>query len=132
MQTSGQEQDAITGINVTPLVDVVLVLLTIFMVTAPMLHNRALHVQIPKASHGERAATQALRVELDARRRLWLDGKPFILPDLVRELAARTQRDPEVHVSLAADQAIPYGDVISLLDQLRSSGIKRIGLEVRR
>jgi len=132
MQTSGQDQDTITGINVTPLVDVILVLLTIFMVTAPMLHRRALHVQIPKASHSERVATETLRVELDSKRKLWLEGKPFILTDLIRELTIRTEREPETHVSLAADQSIPYGDVVAFLDALRSAGVKRIGLEVRR
>src|SRR5271167_2656387 len=118
MQTNNQAQDTITGINVTPLVDVILVLLTIFMVTAPMLHRRALHVQIPKASHSERVATAALRVELDAKRKLWLDGKPLILSDLIRELAIRTGREPEIHVSLAADRSISYGDVVALLDEL--------------
>lgn len=132
MQTSGQEQDTITGINVTPLVDVILVLLTIFMVTAPMLHRRALHVQIPKASNSDRVATEALRVELDAKRKLWLEGKPLVLTDLIHELTIRIEREPDVHVSLAADQSISYGDVVALLDQLRSAGIKRIGLEVRR
>jgi biopolymer transport protein ExbD len=132
MQTNSQEQDTITGINVTPLVDVILVLLTIFMVTAPMLRRRALHVQIPKAVNSERVATQALRVELDAKRKLWLDGKPMILADLIRELTIRSEREPAVRVSLAADEAIPYGDVVVLLDELRASGIKRVGLEVRR
>lgn len=132
MQTNGQQNDSITGINVTPLVDVILVLLTIFMVTAPMLQRRALHVQIPKAANSERVATQALRVELDAKRQLWLDGKQLILQDLINELQRRAQQESDMPVSLAADQTIPYGDVVALLDQLRASGVKRIGLEVRR
>ena len=132
MQTNGQGSEPITGINVTPLVDVILVLLIIFMVTAPMLHRRALHVQIPKASQSERVATQALRVELDGKRRLWLEGKSMILEDLVAELKRRSEREPELPLSLAADQAVPYGEVVALLDRLRASGVKRIGLEVRR
>jgi len=132
MQTNGQGSEPITGINVTPLVDVILVLLIIFMVTAPMLHRRALHVQVPKASQSERVATQALRVELDGKRRLWLEGKSMILEDLVAELKRRSEREPELPLSLAADQAVPYGEVVALLDRLRASGVKRIGLEVRR
>ena len=132
METNGQSSDAITGINVTPLVDVILVLLIIFMVTAPMLHRRALHVQIPKASQSERVATQTVRVELDAKRKLWLEGKPLVADDLIGELKRRMQAEPDMPVSLAADQSIPYGDVVALLDRLRASGVKRIGLEVRR
>lgn len=132
METNGQSSDAITGINVTPLVDVILVLLIIFMVTAPMLHRRALHVQIPKAAQSERVATQTVRVELDAKRKLWLEGKPLIADDLIGELKRRMQAEPDMPVSLAADQSIPYGDVVALLDRLRASGVKRIGLEVRR
>src|SRR5581483_11756607 len=120
MRTNGQESEPITGINVTPLVDVILVLLIIFMVTAPMLHRRALHVQIPKASRSERVATQALRVELDGSRRLWLEGKPLILEDLVAELKRRSEREPELPLSLAADRAVPYGEVVALLDGLRA------------
>jgi len=132
MQTNGQGSEPITGINVTPLVDVILVLLIIFMVTAPMLHRRALHVQIPKASQSERVATQALRVELDGKRRLWLEGKSMIVEDLIAELKRRSEREPELPLSLAADQAVPYGEVVALLDRLRASGVKRIGLEVRK
>lgn len=125
------EEEAITGINVTPMVDVILVLLIIFMATAPLLQRRALKVNIPKAAKSERVATQALRVEFDAKGAVSLAGRPLALQDLVRELALAVSRDPAAHVSVAADKALPYGEVVRLLDEIRGSGVKRVGLEVK-
>ena len=128
---TGKDADAITDINITPMVDVVLVVLIIFMATAPLISRRALSVQLPKAAKAERTATETLRVELTGDKRVLLDGNTLSLTDLERELKRLVETQPAAHVALAADQALPYGEIVSLLDMIKGTGIKRIGLEVR-
>lgn len=131
MQASNDDA-AITAINVTPLVDIILVVLIIFMATAPMISRRALKVDVPKAAHHEKAATEALQVAFNAQREILLDGKKMAVAELAASLARRTAGEPELHVTLSADKIIPYGEVVSLLDAIRGAGVRRIGLEVQR
>lgn len=130
MQAPGDEP-AITGINVTPLVDILLVVLIIFMATAPLIRQRAIKVDVPKAAQHERAATDALPVTLDARRKLALAGKAVTERELALELAKRVALKADTRVSLSADRVIPYGEVVALLDLVRAAGIKKVGLEVK-
>lgn len=131
MQASDSEQESITGINVTPLVDVILVLLIIFMATAPLLHRRALNINIPKAKNSERIATETVQIEFGEDRKVVLGERKMTIPELFSELSGMVQRDPAVHVALAADQSIPYGEIVGLLDEVRRAGVKRVGLEVK-
>ncbi|MDD5657406.1 MAG: biopolymer transporter ExbD [Elusimicrobia bacterium] len=120
----------ITGINVTPLVDIILVILIVFMATAPLIHNRAMKVDLPKAAQHERAATEALQVVYNGRRELSLSGKRVSEPELgaaLKTLAAVS----EVRVALRADRSLPYGDIVGLLDVIRAAGVRKIGLEVK-
>jgi len=132
MRTSDDADGPITGINVTPLVDVVLVVLIIFMATAPMIARRAIRVEVPKVAKSDKAATDALAVALNAKRELTLAGKPTTLNDLKKTLSAAVASRPDQAVTLSADKGLPYGDVAELLDAVRSSGVKKVGLEVRR
>ncbi|HEX4046788.1 MAG TPA: biopolymer transporter ExbD [Elusimicrobiota bacterium] len=126
------DEGAITGINVTPLVDVILVVLIIFMATAPIIARRAIKVDLPKAARHERIATDALNVALDAARRLTLSGKPVTPEQLKRALSLAVAADPAQPVTISADRALPYGDVASLLDDIRAAGVRKVGLEVVR
>jgi biopolymer transport protein ExbD len=132
MQSSNDSDDAITGINVTPLVDVVLVVLIIFMATAPLIARRAMKVDVPRAEHHERAATDALAVALDAKRALTLSGKPVTADQLKKTLADAVARNPEQPVTVSADRFLPYGEVAALLDEIRGTGVRKVGLEVVR
>ncbi len=132
MQASDDADGPITGINVTPLVDVVLVVLIIFMATAPMIARRAIKIEVPRVAKSDKAATDALAVALDGAHHLTLSGKPVALAELKKVLAAAIATKPEQAVTLSADKAIAYGEVAELLDAVRSAGIKKVGLEVRR
>ena len=94
--SSGRDTDAITDINITPMVDVVLVLLIIFMATAPLIARRALSVQLPKSARAERAATETARVELNLKRELLLDGRKLSVTDLDRELKRLVELQPAI------------------------------------
>jgi biopolymer transport protein ExbD len=131
---AGAQDDGrpITSINVTPLVDIILVVLIIFMATAPIIARRALNVDLPKAATHERAATEAMAVIYTAAHELRLQNQPVTLPELSRRLALYAQAEPDAHVTLSADKALGYGDVVTLLDAIRAAGVRRIGLEVVR
>jgi len=132
--TSGSgsgDETAITGINVTPLVDIILVVLIIFMATAPLIHSRAIKVDLPKAAHHEKSATEALSLVLNGRREIVLAGKTLSAEALGRALQVLAATSPDLRVSLKADKSIPYGEIVTLLDVVRSSGVRKIGLEVK-
>ena len=132
MQASDDGEVAITGINITPLVDVTLVVLIIFMATAPMIVRRAIKVDLPKAARHEKTATGALRVALDGARRLTLSGKAVTADQLKLALALAATADPGQAVTVAADRALPYGEVTALLEDIRGAGVRKVGLEVAR
>ncbi len=133
MQSASDDGDGpITGINVTPLVDVTLVVLIIMMATAPLIARRAIKVDVPRAAHHERAATDALTVALDAARRLSLSGKSVTRDELKKELSEAVRLSPEQPVTVAADKSLPYGEVTELLDDIRAAGVRKVGLEVVR
>ena len=131
MQNFSEDSKAIVGINVTPLVDITLVLLIIFMATAPMMHKMALKVDIPRAAEGERKATETLQVVMLSENKVLLENNEMTFSSLAETLRARVGLDPALHVSISADQKIPYGNVVGLLDLVRTAGVKRAGLDVQ-
>jgi biopolymer transport protein ExbD len=132
MQSGGNEQDVVTGINVTPMVDVVLVLLIIFMVTASFVSDTALKVNLPKASTTESAATASLTVTQKKDGSLFLIKEAITLEVLQGKLIEEVRRNPGVRVTLASDQGLSYGDVVRVLDTIKKSGVTRVALATER
>ncbi len=121
----------ISEINVTPLVDIVLVLLIIFMVTASLIVNRAIPgVDTPKAASGEQVRT-TLSLTIDQSRAIFVNGERMTDPKLTQEALRRAlAENPEVQAVITADNTIPYGDFVGLIDLVRLSGIKKYALTV--
>jgi biopolymer transport protein TolR len=131
MAGSAPEDDEITGINVTPLVDVVLVLLIIFMVTADFLTRESVDVDLPHASHTGQTAQGPLHIAVDKTGALFLDGQGIseaALREKVKALAA----SPDARAIVSADQALPYGQVVHLLDLVRGEGISKFALSIEK
>jgi len=131
MQSSEGIEESISGINIAPFVDVILVLLIIFMATAPLIQRRAMKVNVPQASNTSPKATVTLRVVFDEAKELYLEDEKIAPEDLGRQLETMARADPYLHVSLLADQLNSYGDVVGILDVIRGAGIKKLALEVR-
>ncbi len=124
-------EDEITGINVTPMVDIVLVLLIIFMVTAPIMSRRALQLTLPKAAHADTLASKTVRITLSADGSMSLDGRTLERDAVGVSLKQLVALDPELRVSIAADQKVPWGEVSGVLDDVKEAGCKRVAAEVR-
>ncbi len=119
---------AVTGINVTPLVDIMLVLLIIFMVTAHFVSDTGFKVNLPKASAGQARPTEALTVMLDKAGNLRLMEHAVDLNGLKANLAKEAQLNPGVRVTLAADGSLSYQQVVAVLDAIKLSGVMRVAL----
>ena len=114
-------------INVTPLVDVMLVLLVIFMLTAPLLTS-AIRLDLPQAEglqSGE--APLAVNVALDARGQLFFNDHPVDAAGLAQQFEATARRSRETEVQLRVDEAVPYGQVVALMGAAQKAGLSRIG-----
>ncbi len=113
-------------INVTPLVDVVLVLLLVFMVTAPMM-SQGIDITLPTANQVDNQPEDRLTVSLDAAGRAFLGRQPLALPLLEDQIRAIMAGRPTQVVYLRADENVRYGKVIEVVDLLKRCGVERIG-----
>lgn len=114
-------------INIIPLVDVVLVLLLIFMLTAPMMY-RGIDVNLPKASAKPTAVEERLVLTVTKDRTLYLNEKPVPTASLDAQLAAAFRDRKDKTLYLKADSGLPYGAVVETMDRVRRAGIERLGM----
>lgn len=127
MTTDSRSRQFLSEINVIPLVDVVLVLLVIFMVTAPMLH-RGLDVKLPSSVANNIKAEERLVVTIKKNQSLSLGNDPISLVDLRSRLQEAKNSNPLISVYLRADQTVPYGTVIQIMDEVKGAKIERLGM----
>src|SRR6266704_3186357 len=123
----GRFGPSLSEINVTPLVDVILVLLIIFMVTAPMM-TRGIDVRLPKTETGSDATEERLIVSVDRDNNVFLNDRPVNLHLLTDRLKAEMKRSGVEFVFLRADQDVPYGRVMLVMDQIKKAGADRVGM----
>lgn len=121
----------IVAINIVPLVDIMLVLLIIFMVTAVVQNSKNVPVQVPKAATGMSGSSAPITLALDKSGTLRLDGRVVDGTSAQRMLRENIRRDSTVQVLLSADEALNYARVVEALDLIRSAGVGRYALKVR-
>ncbi len=117
----------LSDINVTPFVDVMLVLLVIFMVTAPML-SQGLPVNLPQAPARALVNQKPLVVSINRDQAIYLNEKPVGLEGLARALAPQGQVSKELEVLLKADREVPYGLVVQVMSVLNHAGVEKLGI----
>jgi biopolymer transport protein ExbD len=125
---SGGDDDVMGEINVTPLVDVMLVLLVVFIVTAPLL-TQAVHVNLPKtAETAPPEEKEAVYISVDATGKVFIDKTEIALESFEKELLNRKAADPEIVLNLNADDAVQYGTVAKVMSSIERSGITKLSV----
>lgn len=117
----------LSEINVVPMVDVVLVLLVIFMVTAPLLY-RGLDIDLPRTSTNTIAPEERVVLTVNKRREIYLDKDAVSMKNLRAALERIKIRSPQVSLYLRADRQVPYGVVVAVMDTVKRAGIERLGM----
>jgi biopolymer transport protein TolR len=129
---TGGSDDAITGINVTPLVDITLVLLVVFMVTATYIVKESIEVDLPRAAAGGETVGQTLAFVLDRDGRLFLDGQPVAREVARAAVRAALARSADARAIIGADRAVAHGEVVSVIDLVKREGLTRFAIQIER
>jgi len=126
---AASDDEMITGINVTPLVDITLVLLVILMVTASYVASRAIPVDLPKGATGESTAT-TLTVSIDKNGKTFLDAEAITDAELRARIKSAHDADPETRAVIAADGRTTHSNVIHVIDMLRRENVTKFAINV--
>jgi|SRR3984957_15596563 biopolymer transport protein TolR len=121
-----QTQTSLSEINMVPFIDVVLVLLIIFMITAPILQS-GIEVDVPKTKTIREITEQRLVVTLDKAQRIYLGNEPVNIHELGDKIHAKLKQ-PQDAVFLRCDETVPFGAFATVIDSLRQSGINNISI----
>ncbi len=124
--------EEITGINVTPLVDIVLVLLIIFMVTANFIVRETKEVDLPKAAKSGETVQGIVNVVLDKDGKLFFDGSEVTEAELKAKIVEAVKKEKEPRAIITADQSLNYGKVMKLIDLVQLQGIAKFALNIQK
>lgn len=125
------DDDIISEINVTPFVDVVLVLLVIFMVTAGFIMNKGVPIELPQAASAEQLDNQvSIAVLVSQNGEVFIDGKPVPPGDVPAVARESKSKGEKVVVNISADKGVAYSNVISVMDSFRQAGLSEFALQL--
>lgn len=124
------DDEIISEINVTPLVDIILVLLIIFMVTATLMVNPAINVNLPRSASAENVPENAVSLVLDRHGRMFVNGQPVTQKLAGQMIREAVKKDPGTQVLIAADRGLKYQRVIDLVNIVNQAGVTNFALNV--
>jgi biopolymer transport protein ExbD len=131
MAVSASGNDApITAINVTPFVDVVLVLLVIFMATSSYIINPAIEVDLPEAASGGDTVETTLALVLSQQGQLYLDGEPASRAQIAERCRSESTANPNIQAIIAADGQSRHAQVVELIDLIKQNGVEHFALNI--
>jgi len=125
--TNGRTQTSISDINVTPLVDVVLVLLIIFMVTAPVLQS-GIEVNVPKTRTVKEITEERLVISINKQQRVFLGNDPININDIKTRLRQKIRDPQNQSVFIRADEDVPFGAFATVMDAIKGAGISNVSI----
>jgi len=120
----------IAEINVTPLVDIMLVLLIIFMLTAHLIAKQAIEIELPRAAQSTALPPTTLAIALKADGALFLNDKPVTAAALRDAIKAAVARDPKTQAIIAGDKRVSHGRVVWVLDTVKALGITQFAIQI--
>ncbi len=129
---TGDEEDSISAINVTPLVDVCLVLLIIFMVTTPMIMKPSINVNLPKAGSSDQTAPTEFNVTITKEGQIYANGDKVSEGELREKATTLLAKKPDIQAMISADKDTPHGVVINAIDIIKSVGVKKFAISIEK
>lgn len=126
------QEEILSEINVVPLVDVILVVLIIFMVTAPVIMKPSIRVNLPKAGSGDVTKPSKLNIVIKSDGKVNLDGQPVDEAQIKKIAAEELQLNPDVQAIISADKDVAHGLVVSVLDIIKSTGVKKFAISINK
>lgn len=126
------KMEGINDINVTPFVDVVLVLLVIFMVTAPMMMKDIIGLNLPKTSAADSQSLSTLAIAVTKTGQYLLNGELLTVESLKERALAAQKQDSHVQAVISADVDARHGDVVRAIDTVKSAGIENFAIQVEK
>lgn len=130
--SSDDDGEIFSEINIVPFVDIVLVLLVIFMVTAPMMSKQTLDLNLPKAKSSDVRDEEILGIVILKSEQALLNGQAIDPQDAEAQFRLKSESNPNIQAVLSADLSVPHGVVVEWIDRIRQAGVKRFALEVER
>jgi biopolymer transport protein ExbD len=127
---SVDEDEAIAQINIIPFVDIVLVLLIIFLLTANLIAKGSIPVDLPQAASANQAVDSTINVVITANGSFFLDGVAVSVDALRSGVVGAFQKDPKVRAVIAADKDVRYDSVVEVVDLVKSVGISAFALSI--
>jgi biopolymer transport protein ExbD len=124
------DDEPISQINVTPLVDVTLVLLIVFMVTTPMIMKPSINVNLPKAASSDQSSPGELAVTITKTGQIFANGKSVTAEELKAEATKLAESKPDAQAMISADKDTPHGTVIGVIDDIKTAGIKKFAINI--
>ena len=133
ISSGGDSDEVLSEINITPMVDVMLVLLVVFIITAPLMTN-AINVNLPDTETTVQIEEpkKPLVLSIDAEGKIYLDKDEYALEILQQELESRKLSDPELRLNLNADDAVNYGVVAKVMVLIEKAGIEKLSMVTER
>ena len=129
---SESEEDGINGINVTPLVDVTLVLLIIFMVTATYIVKETIEIELPRAAHGGETVQKTFAVLVTKDDKSFLNGVALDDAGLAQAVVAARSKGEEIQAIIGGDRQASHGAVTHVLDVLKGAGVTRFAIQIEK
>jgi biopolymer transport protein TolR len=133
MQVQGSDDDLlISQINVTPFVDVVLVLLVIFMVTAPIIAKDILNLNLPKTAAVDSKSMSNIAVAVNKQGQILLNGVLTTEDNLRQQVIVNLKSQPDIQAIISADQGTEYGNVVRVIDIIKTAGLNKFAIQVEK
>jgi biopolymer transport protein ExbD len=128
----GNDEEPISAINVVPFVDIILVVLIIFMVTAPIVMKPSIDINLPKASSGDESPPTTLNIAIGSSGAISLNGQPSTLQDVTAFAARIVSETPDTPAILQADKSVTLERLTEIIDVVKSAGIKRVAFSIEK
>ncbi len=127
-----ENEEMITDINVTPLVDITLVLLIIFMVTATYIVTPSIKVELPKAANSEESSPSTIAIVITKDDKTFLNGEEVSNPVLVERIKKAIELNPDVQAIISADRYVYHGRVVNIIDVVKGAGITKFAISIEK